>query len=62
MNEEKWVHCPVCESKTRVRARYDTILERFPLFCPKCRRTVLIDLKNLKTTVISEPDAQTQSQ
>ncbi|WP_442872713.1 cysteine-rich KTR domain-containing protein [Christensenella sp.] len=56
------MHCPVCESKTRVRARYDTILERFPLFCPKCRRTVLIDLKNLKTTVISEPDAQTQSQ
>ncbi|WP_302761627.1 cysteine-rich KTR domain-containing protein [Christensenella hongkongensis] len=57
MNEGTWVLCPICESKTRIKARYDTVLERFPLFCPKCRRSVLINLKNLKTTVIQEPDA-----
>ena len=30
--EEKWVICPVCKSKTRVKLRDDTILKNFPLF------------------------------
>ncbi|HIS79444.1 MAG TPA: conjugal transfer protein, partial [Candidatus Caccousia stercoris] len=33
----------------------------FPLFCPKCRQETLINVKHLNTTVIKEPDAQTQS-
>ena len=34
-NNEKtdWILCPKCGSKTRTH----TVLEDFPLFCPKCR-------------------------
>ena len=33
-----WILCPVCRGKTRTQIREDTVLENFPLFCPKCRR------------------------
>ncbi len=46
--EQKWVYCPVCGNKTRLRLRQDTILLHFPLFCPKCRAESLIDAKNFK--------------
>ena len=61
MGETQWIICPVCDSKTRLRIRYDTVLERFPLYCPKCKQETLIALKNMNITVIKEPDAQTQS-
>lgn len=32
-------------------------MKNFPLFCPKCRRETLISLKQLKITVMKEPDA-----
>lgn len=62
MNQENWILCPVCGNKTRIRAREDTVLKNFPLFCPKCRRETLIDLVNLKLKIAIEPDAKTQSQ
>ena len=37
--------------------RADTELKNYPLYCPKCRQETLIDVKNLKITVIKEPDA-----
>ncbi|MDI9481791.1 MAG: cysteine-rich KTR domain-containing protein [Acetivibrionales bacterium] len=33
-----WILCPVCRSKTRNKIRANTVLEKFPLFCPKCKR------------------------
>ncbi len=57
-----WIKCPVCQNKTRVKMRSDTVLINFPLFCPKCRQESLIEVKNLQITIIKEPDAQTQSQ
>ena len=57
----EWVICPVCGGKTRVKIRKDTALKHFPLFCPKCRKETLIDLKQGNITIIKEPDAQTQS-
>jgi len=59
--DEKWLLCPVCKNKTRIRLREDTELQNFPLYCPKCRQETLINVKQLKITVIKEPDAQTQS-
>ena len=61
MGRTEWVLCPVCNSKTRIKIRMDTVLENFPLFCPKCKQETLINVKELNTTVIKEPDAQTQS-
>lgn len=59
--EYKWLLCPVCGKKTRLQIREDTILENFPLFCPKCKRESLIQVKQLNTLLIKEPDTQMQS-
>lgn len=53
----QWIHCTVCGSKTRDRIREDTILKNFPLYCPKCKQEVMIEVKDLKVTVIKELDA-----
>ncbi|HBG2034677.1 cysteine-rich KTR domain-containing protein [Clostridioides difficile] len=53
--------CPVCKSKTRLKIRKDTILDNFPLFCPKCKSEMLICVKQFHISIIKEPDAQTQS-
>lgn len=56
-----WILCPVCRGKTRTQIREDTVLENFPLFCPKCRRTFLISMRGQKTEYLCQPDAKTQS-
>lgn len=33
----EWILCPFCGSKTRLKIRNDTILDNFPLYCPKCK-------------------------
>jgi uncharacterized protein YbaR (Trm112 family) len=55
--EMEWVVCPVCNNKTRIKIRRDTIMENFPLFCPKCKQEKIINVQNLQITVIKEPDA-----
>ncbi len=61
MYKYEWILCPVCSSKTRLRIRDDTVLENFPLFCPKCKQETIINVKQLNLSVIKEPDAKTQS-
>ena len=34
MTDERWVLCPVCGAKTRLRLLQRTVLLDFPLFCP----------------------------
>ena len=58
MKQTKWVLRPVCGSKTRNRIREDTVLMNFPLYCPKCRQETLIEVKDLRLTVIKEPAAE----
>ncbi|ELC6032408.1 cysteine-rich KTR domain-containing protein [Listeria monocytogenes] len=59
--KSKWILCPICSSKTRTKAYFKTILINFPLYCPKCKRETLINLKLLEVNIIKEPDAKTQS-
>ncbi|EIQ7064281.1 cysteine-rich KTR domain-containing protein [Enterococcus faecalis] len=61
MNITSWLLCPICKSKTRIKLRTDTELKNFPLYCPKCKLETLVNIKELKTTIIKEPDAKTQS-
>lgn len=61
MKQEKWLLCPVCGNKTRLKLREDTVLEKFPLFCPKCKQETLINVRQMNMSVIRELDAQTQS-
>ena len=57
MKRTEWILCPICGCKTRLKVREDTQLKNLPLYCPKCRRETLIELKGLQITVIKEPDA-----
>ncbi len=61
MKQEKWLLCPICGNKTRLKLREDTILEKFPLYCPKCKQETLINVQQMNMSIIKEPDAQTQS-
>lgn len=61
MKQEEWILCPVCGNKTRDKIREDTILQKFPLFCPKCKQETLINVENLKITIINAPAAEPQS-
>lgn len=54
----EWVLCPRCLSKTRVKVRRDTVLENFPLYCPKCGHETLISVYNTIVKIIKEPDAK----
>jgi len=51
------LQCPVCGGKTRTKVKPDTILVNFPLFCPKCKRETLVNVENLKISVIKVPAA-----
>lgn len=61
MSVFEWILCPVCGNKTRTKIREDTELKNFPLYCPKCKKETLINVKQLNMSVIKEPDAQMQS-
>ena len=52
-----WLCCPRCGGKTRIQIRPRTVLEEFPLFCPKCKYTCVIRFKNGKIEEIKMPDA-----
>jgi len=56
MEISKWVRCPVCQGKTRVKVYKETVLLQFPLYCPKCRKETMISLIDLKMIVLQEPD------
>lgn len=47
----EWVLCPVCGNKTRLKLREDTVLQNYPLLCPKCKQETLIDATNLRIAV-----------
>ena len=59
-NSSVWLRCPKCGSKTRDKILPQTIMINYPLYCPKCKRELLVSVKNLSITIIKEPDAQTQ--
>lgn len=56
-----WIRCPACGEKTRDKIRADTEMKNFPVFCPKCKKEILIDVKQFQVTVIQEPAAKPQS-
>jgi len=56
----KWLFCPICGNKTRIKLRQDTTLTNFPLFCPKCKKETLVNVRQLNISVIKEPSANMQ--
>ena len=47
----RWIKCPICGNKTRTKVYEDTVMFNFPLYCPKCKTEVRVDIKQLKMTV-----------
>ncbi len=45
MIETEWIRCPDCGEKTRDKIRADTEMKNFPVFCPKCKKETLINVK-----------------
>ena len=60
ITEDTGAACPVCGAKTRLRLLRRTILQEFPLFCPKCRRESIINARNFQIEEVNQPDARTQ--
>ena len=58
--QSEWLICPKCGGKTRTQILAHTVLEDFPLFCPKCKYTCVIRFKNGKIEEIKMPDAKTR--
>lgn len=54
MEEVRWLLCPCCHSKTRMKLREDTVIDKFLLFCPKCKKEMLINVKNYQVEVIEK--------
>lgn len=50
----EWIICPICGNKTRLKMRNDTIIKNFPLYCPKCKKESLIEVKNMQVKVVKE--------
>ena len=46
--ESKWIFCPHCGGKTRTRIYENTVLIKFPLYCPKCKKEIIVDVVQLK--------------
>ena len=51
MLEKYWIKCPICNGKTRVQVFYNTVLRNFPLFCPKCKLTHIVDVEKLEIII-----------
>lgn len=56
-SNSRWIYCPICGGKTRTKVYEDTILLNFPLYCPKCKKEIRIDVVQLKMVLSDEPDA-----
>ncbi|HIR86823.1 MAG TPA: cysteine-rich KTR domain-containing protein [Candidatus Limivicinus faecipullorum] len=55
-HKQSWLLCPLCRGKTRLRLREDTVIINLPLFCPKCRRETLVDVRHLKVNRRGRPN------
>lgn len=51
-----WVHCPVCREKTRTKVYDDTVFVNFPLYYPKCKREMRVNVANLRIVLSEDPN------
>ena len=41
----EFIRCPRCGQKTRTKVLPGTVLIEFPLFCPKCKRELVVSFR-----------------
>lgn len=49
--DSRWIRCPICDSKTRIKVYADTVMFNFPLFCPRCKKEIRIDVMQMKMAI-----------
>lgn len=54
--KKKNVLCPICNNKTRIKVRPDTVLENFPLFCPKCKQETIISVTGQNVVAVKKSE------
>lgn len=58
MNESRdnldLIRCPICRAKTRTRVLADTVLLNFPLFCPKCKQTCIVNVRDNQISLLQD--------
>ncbi|MDE7245045.1 MAG: cysteine-rich KTR domain-containing protein [Oscillospiraceae bacterium] len=54
--DSRWICCPVCGNRTRTKVYADTVLVKFPLYCPKCKKEFRVTVVQLKMVLSHEPD------
>ena len=52
VKRSEWVLCPLYRGKTRLKLLPENVLKNFPLFCPKCRREMLISAEQFTGSVV----------
>lgn len=55
-DDSKWIFCPICQSKTRIKIRKETEVKFFPLFCPKCKKETLIHAQKQKVYIVTDAE------
>lgn len=50
----QWVLCPICGGKTRTKIRPDTEAKNLIVFCPKCKRETVMDIKDMESRKVGE--------
>lgn len=50
----QWVPCPACGGNTRTKVRADTVLYHQPVFCPKCRKEFLVNVRAFVLEAVKE--------
>lgn len=46
-----WILCPTCSEKTRTKIYPDSVLVRFPLYCPRCKKEYCISVFQKKMRI-----------
>lgn len=54
MIRDNWVLCPACGGKTRTKIRPDTEAKNLIVFCPKCKRESVVDIKDMESKVVGK--------
>lgn len=52
VDNSDFVKCPICKKNTRTKTLIVTVVKNFPLYCPKCNNTSLVDIVENKLIVL----------
>ncbi len=52
--ESHWLIFPHCKRRTRTKVYEDTVLVKFPLFCPKCKEELKVTVIQFKMMLCDE--------